>query len=449
MFELHRAQKFMYSADKQGVGQTELLTGSILLPRKIEISKLQDAVNEIFKVNKGLRAVFVEKEGNVYQDTAPFEKREFPVLHFNTREEVDEFGEVYGTIPLKLPVRVEGRGLSKEQWSNEKPSMTLVKNIAVHEFKMFFTKLRMNMLNKEPAVCEFILLDLPDYSGAMIKIHHIVADAWTVMLIANQLLSLLKGETIEAYDYSDFIEKDKKYYSSSRYERDVAYMESEYAKCPEKTWLWPEGYRSLEAKRKTRKLDKELSGEIYRFCGQHGVTPYILFLSAITVYMHRKLKRDKFYVGSVTLNRSSFSEKNTVGMFVMDAPVLMEIDDGDTYLQLMNKVNNKSVKAFRHYKGGRRTPSSTDKLFDIWVSFQNATLDADPTAIINQYYCKYAVDTTIFSIEDRLSEGQFKMIFDYNIKVSDKEVEELFDIVTRSLKQIIENPDQPIKNCRS
>jgi len=115
----------------------------------------------------------------------------------------------------------------------------------------------------------------------------------------------------------------------------------------------------------------------------------------------------------------------------------------------MNKVNNKSVKAFRHYKGGRRTPSSTDKLFDIWVSFQNATLDADPTAIINQYYCKYAVDTTIFSIEDRLSEGQFKMIFDYNIKVSDKEVEELFDIVTRSLKQIIENPDQPIKNCRS
>ena len=447
MFELHRAQKFMYFADKQGVGQAELLTGSILLPRKIEISKLQDAANEIFKVNKGLRAVFVEKDGNVYQDTAPFEKREFPVLHFNTKEEVDEYGEVYGTIALKLPVRVEGSGLSKEQWSNGKPSLTLVKNIAVHEFKMFFTKLRMNKLNAEPAVCEFILLDLPDYSGAMIKIHHIVADAWTVMLIANQFLTLLKGETIEAYDFSDFIENDKKYYSSSRYERDVAYMESEYAKCPEKTWLWPDGYKTLEAKRKTRKLDKELSSEIYRFCDQHGVTPYILFLSAISVYMRKKLNRDKFYIGSVTLNRSSFSEKNTVGMFVMDAPVLIEIDDGDTYLQLMNKVNNKSVKAFRHYKGGRRTPNSTDKLFDIWVSFQNATLDADPTAIITQYYCKYVVDTTIFSIEDRLSEGQFKMIFDYNIKVTDKEVEELFDTVARTLKQIVENPDQPVENC--
>ncbi|MBP5280562.1 MAG: hypothetical protein J6Z03_08760 [Erysipelotrichaceae bacterium] len=444
MFELHDAQMFMYFGCKQGAGQAALLTGSILIPRKIEISKLQDAANEMFRVNNGLRAVFVEKDETVYQDAEPYKRREFKVLHFNSKEELDRFGEVYGTIPLKLPIRVEGSGVSKERWKNEKPSMTLVKNVAAHEFKMFFTKLRMKQMNTKPSVCEIILLDLPDCCGALVKIHHIISDAWTVLLIANQFLSLLKGESIQAYDYSDFIESEKKYRASSRYERDRAYMESEYAKCPEQTWLWPERYKSLEAKRSTTQLDKQLSDSIYEFCDQHKITPYIMFLSAITVYMHKKLNRDKFYVGSVSLNRSSFSEKNTVGMFVTGVPVLMEVENGDTYSQVISKVNEKSVKAFRHYKGGKITPDSKEKLFDIWVSFQNATLDADPTAIITQYYCKYVIDTTIFTIQDRFSDGKFNLIFDHNIKVSDSDVEELFDTVIRVLKKIVENPDQSI-----
>jgi hypothetical protein len=444
MFELHDAQMFMYFGGKQGAGQAALLTGSILLPRKIEISKLQDAANEVFKANNGLRAVFVEKDEKIYQDVRPYEPQEFKVMHFNSKEEVDEFGEVYGTIPLKLPIRVEGSGVSKERWKNEKPSMTLVKNVAVHEFEMFFTKLRMGKLNAKPAVCEFILLDLPDYSGAMVKIHHIVADAWTVVLIANQFLTLLNGGSIKAYDYSEFIENEKKYHQSSRYERDRAYMESEYAKCPQQTWLWPERYKSLVAKRRTAEVDKQLTARIQEFCNQNKVTPYTLFLSAVTVYMRKKLNRDKFYLGSVSLNRSTFGEKNTVGMFVTGVPVLMEIEKTDTYAQVMNKVNDKSIKAFRHYKGNKITPDSKEKLFDIWVSYQNATLDADPTAIVTQYYCKYVIDTTIFTIQERPAEGKFNLIFDHNIKVSDGEVDELFATVIDVLKKIIDDPDQSI-----
>ena len=445
MFELHDAQMFMYFGCKQGAGQAALLTGSVLIPRKIEISKLQDAANELFRVNDGLRAEFVEKDEKIYQDAKPFKRREFEVLHFSSKEEVDRYGAVYGTIPLKLPIRVEGSGVSKERWKNEKPSLTLVKNIVVHEFKMFFTKMRMGKLNAEPAVCEITLLDLPDSCGAMVKIHHIVADAWTVMLIANQFLSLLKGETVTAYNYQDFIESEKKYRLGSRYERDRAYMDSEFAKCPEQTWLWPERYKSLEAKRRTVELDKDFSAKIYAFCEGYKITPYILFLSAITQYMRKKLNRDTFYVGSVSLNRSNFKEKNTVGMFVTGIPVLMEFDKNDTYAQIIEKVSTKSVNAFRHYKGAKITPDSKEKLFDIWVSFQNATLDADPTAICTQYYCNYVIDTTIISIEDRSSDGQFKLHFDHNIKVSEEDTDELFDMVISNLHEILDDPDLAIE----
>ena len=441
MFELHDAQMFMYFGCKQGAGQAALLTGSIIIPRKIDINKLQDAANEVFRINDGLRAFFIEKDEKIYQDAKPFKRREFKVLHFENKEELDKYGSVYGTIPLKLEIHTEGSGVSKERWKNEKPSATLVKNVIIHETKMFFTKLRMGMLNNDPAVCEMSLVDLPDACGAIIKIHHIVADAWTVMLIANQFLSLLKGETVEAFKYDDFIESEKKYKLSNRFQRDKEYMDAEFAKCPEQTWLWPERYKSLEAKRRTVVLDKELSSRIYDFCENRKVTPYILFLSAITLYMRKKLGRDKFYVGSVSLNRSTYKEKNTVGMFVTGIPVLMELDSNDTYAQVIEKVNLKSVNAFRHYKGAKITPDSKEKLFDIWVSFQNATLDADPTAICTQYYCNYVIDTTILSIEDRSSDGQFKLHFDHNIKVSEEDTDELFDTVISYLHRIIDDPD--------
>ncbi len=444
MFELYGSQRVMYLADKKGFGQVALLTGSVIIPRKIDMAKLQDAANEVFRINDGLRAYFIEKDGKVYQDAKPFERREFKVMHFNNKEEVDEYGKVYGTIPLKLDIRVEGSDVPKERRKTGKPSSTLVKNILTHKIKMFFTKLRMGILNNESAVCEIILLDLPDSCGAMVKIHHIIADAWTVMLIANQFFSCLKGETITAFKYEDFIESEKKYRLSSRYERDCEYMESEFAKCPEQTWLWPEHFTSLEGKRRIVELDKEFSAQIYAFCDSHNVTPFILFLSAVTLYMRKKLNRDKFYVGSVSLNRTNFKEKNTVGMFITGFPVLMELNREDSYSETMNKIKDKSLIGLKHQKGTLVTKDRST-LYDIWVSYQNATLDADPTAVCTEYYCNSITDRTVFSIEDRAMDGRFKLHFDHNIKVSEEETDKLFDTVISYLHKIIDDPDMTIE----
>ncbi len=66
---------FMYFADKQGAGQALLLCGSIVIPRKIDIGQMQNAANELCRLNNGLRTYFIEKDGKVFQDIKPFEKR--------------------------------------------------------------------------------------------------------------------------------------------------------------------------------------------------------------------------------------------------------------------------------------------------------------------------------------------------------------------------------------
>lgn len=442
MFELHDSQKFMYFADKQGAGQALLLCGCVVIPRKIEIEKLQNAANELFRINNGLRTYFIEKDGKVYQETKPFEKREFEVLHFNSREELDEYGKVYATIPLKLDIRVEGNQALKVESS--KPSMTLVKNIIVHNTKMFFTKMRMGMLKRDKSCCEVMIFELPDSVGILLKIHHIVSDAWTVMLLANQFMSVLNGKEVEAFDYQEFVENEKKYYLSKRYERDREYMEEQFSRCPEQTWTWPEPYTSLEASRKTVVLDKELTADINKFCETNGITPYVLFLTAACLYINRKTHRETFYVGSVALNRSNYREKNTAGMFVTSIPVLIELDMNDSYTETLNKIKEKSLRGFKHQKGAAKNKDSKKMLYDMWVSYQNATLDADTSVDGTQYYCNYSIDTTILSIEDRAKDGQYKLHFDHNCKVSEKEVDELFETVISTIRKIIADPDSSI-----
>lgn len=443
MFELHDSQMFMYYADKQGAGQALLLCGSIVIPRKIDIEKLQDAANELYRINNALRTYFIEKDGKVYQDYKPFEKQKFEVLHFNSKEELDEYGKVYATIPLKLDIRVEGKETIKAD--RDKPSAQLVKNVIVHKIKMFFTKLRMGMLKRDECCCETQIFELPDSVGFIFKIHHIVSDAWAAMLMANQIMSILNGDKIKAYDYQEFVESEKKYYHSKRFERDREYMQSEFNKCPEQTWVWPESYTSLEASRKTIVLDKELTASINKFCEKSGITPFILFMTAASLYINRKTHRDIFYVGSVALNRSNHREKNTAGLFVTSIPILIELNMDDSFLETMNKIKEKSLRGFRHEKGAIKNKDSKKMLYDMWISYQNATLDSDSTVDCTQYYCNYSIDTTILSIEDRAMDGQYKLHFDHNCKVPEKDVDEFFDVVIKIIKQIINNPDCPIK----
>ena len=444
MYKINDSQKFMYFADKSGAGQALLLCGSLLFPSRIDSQKLQDALNELFRINDGLRTVFIEKDEEVYQDCRPFERKEFEVKRFSNKQELDDWASVYATIPLKLDIHSEGSGVSKETWKSEKPSLTLVKNVVLHNTKMFFTKLSMGMLNREKACCEMIIVDLPETNGVIFKIHHVVGDAWAIMLIANQLMKILDGKEVKAFSFKQLAEKEDTYIGSDRHSRDIAYMKSEYEKCPEATWLWPEHYTSLEATRRTVILDEDLTSQIMDYCKASNISPFTLFQAAICIYMRKRLKRNLFYVGSVALNRNDFQEKNTVSMFVTSSPVLIEMEDDFSFADLLNHVRLKSIGIMRHHRGAEKNADSKKMLYDIWVSYQNAKLDEDVEVDATQYYCNYSIDTTIFTIEDRSSKGKLKLHFDHNIKVPESDVDELFDIVISTIKRCISDKDVKI-----
>ncbi|MCY9076388.1 condensation domain-containing protein, partial [Bacillus inaquosorum] len=73
----------------------------------------------------------------------------------------------------------------------------------------------------------------------LIKCHHIVADGWSMKIIIDKIkdlyMLLANGELPEeaADDYSVLIEKEKKYLSSPRYQKDAAFWKEEFSHLPD------------------------------------------------------------------------------------------------------------------------------------------------------------------------------------------------------------------------
>ena len=439
MIELFNPQLFMYCADKQGAGQACLLGGSVLIPGKVDEEKLQQAANTVFRINDSLRTRYIEKEDAVFQEFLPFAERRFEIRRFPSREALDDWARVYGTIPLVLDRRVEGNGLSKQIWQKKKPSAALVRSVISHNTRMFFTRVRFGALRRKPCCCELIRLELPDACGAIIKLHHSVADGWSVMLIASQFLRALRGETPVAYSFGDFVRNEAAYEKTARYQKDAAYEESEFARLPEPTWVWPKPADSLEARRRTVVLDQALSNSIRNYAETHALTPYVMFLTAVCVFMARKMNRDLFYIGSVVFNRTGVEERNTTGMFVHGVPLLVELPGSISFVAAMEHVRGKAFAGFRHQKGTVKHQNTGTLLYDLWVSYQNGTIEPCTEAEMRQYYCNYTGDTAILSIEDRTKDGSFTLQFDCNVKVSEQDVDEMIGTIQSVLTKGIQN----------
>ena len=445
MFELLDSQRLMYYGDKKGVGQACLLCGSMLLPQKASLDDLQKAANEVFRINAGLRTRFIEKDGKVYQEYKAFSERKIEIKHFDSKDSLDKWARVYATIPLKLDIRTEGKGLPKSLWKTAKPSTKLIINIVRHKIGMFFIRLKYGMLKRKPACCEIILLDLPDSSGAIVKMHHVISDAWSMVLVANQFLQIMNGEAPQAYDFKEHIENEVAYVQRKSYYKDKEFVDAWLNKCTQKTWVWSYPYTSLSASRRTVALDKKISTQIRQYADAHSLTPYTIFLSATCIYMWRKMNKDTFFVGSVLLNRTGFREKNTVGMFVKATPLLVEINENDSFSEVLSKIRDISFSGLRHHRGYTIPLDKRNSLYDVWVSYQNAVFEAGLSAEFTQYYCNYVVDTTILSIEDRSGAGYYNLHFDHNCKVPESDVDELFQTVLTVLYDGLDNDTRKVK----
>ena len=101
-------------------------------------------------------------------------------------------------------------------------------------------------------------------------------------------------------------------------------------------------------------------------------------MAVYSVYIGKVNNSDDFILGTPILNRTSTSQKNTMGMFINTVPVRMKANDNISFLSFVNDIAINFTSIYRHQKYSyqyiledlRKTDPKTPNLYQILLSYQ-------------------------------------------------------------------------------
>ena len=403
-----KPQRLIYDMEKFIGGSISVICGCFLMPGMYDVDTLKNAVNGLFRLNDALRMRIVDTGSEVSQYIEAYTPREIEVLHFGGKKELDDYCDNSARIPFELTGNL----------------------------------------------CELKIIYLPHQSGAILKLHHIISDAWTVAMIANQFFALVKGEEPKAYSYTEYLEAEDAYMRSKRFQKDREFHLEQFRQCDEVLYLAERQPQSYQADRSTFVIDREAARVIRSYGEKNKLSPFVLFTAALAVYFNRiKQNAERFFIGTAVLNRTNVREKNTMGMFINTVPMLMKLHNDASFAENLASVKAAAYSALMHQKFNygdvlaelRREYGFTEKLYDVMVSYQNASLTGENCST-TWYHCGCQTESLQMHIDDRDNEGIFRIHYDYLTELfTEKQMERLHAHILQLLLSAIADETQRIR----
>jgi len=392
---------------------------------RVDFSALQRGINAVLAADGSLRARIALQDKTPVQYQAPFQAEQIPIYDFS-------------------------------QTSQE----------GIENWEETFTREVMPLL--DAPLYRFVLLRTGENSGGLvIKMHHLISDGWTQVLLCNRIgqiyLDLLDGKepNLDSIpSYQDHVEEEQRYLSSAACGRDEAYWKKVLEQSGEPSVL--KSLRSAAVspvgRRLTFPLPQDLNNDIYTFCMGHRVAPFSVFYMALAIYFKRIGGADRFTIGVPIFNRMNFKAKQTSGMYVSTLPFFSQVSGDWSLNQFNDQLNEGWFDMLRHQrypfdhiqKLAQETPGAAERLFHIAFSYQNSQLltgrDATVTFSGRWHYSGYQLEQLCIHLSNLEDNRRYSVDYDYLTQFfSAQEIETLHACLVNILREALASPDRPIR----
>ncbi len=359
--------------------------GAIFYEEKRDCALLKQALYEFVKSQSGMRLRFVEKTQPMQYVSDIVE--EIPDLSFATMQEYETYAKQFAKEPIGLT---------------------------------------------EKAMYRFVVIEVENHSGILVNLSHLISDAWTFSIMAKQVeqtynaLKTGQKDMCEEADYRDYIENEKTYLTSDKYQKDALYWNNKYMQQPEKT-VMKTGIRqnhAIEANRYIKQLSVKLDHAIINYGKKYQITPAVLFETALMIYLAKiNPENRRITIGVPILNRCNAKEKKIAGMFISTMPFTIDIENDVSVLDISKQITKGHMEIFRHQKypyaeiveSLRKKYQFSDNLYDVMMSYQNATTDID--ARTEWYSNGYSEVPFVMHVDNRDGNGTHTITIDYQTSV--------------------------------
>lgn len=197
-------------------------------------------------------------------------------------------------------------------------------------------------------------------SVGLLNCHHIAVDAWSMGLIASELLQLaeqvVQGVVPEldpvVHEYADFACWQEQQAAAGAFDEQVDYWRRQLAGLPPLLELptdFPRPDRQrFEGRTVKRLLPERLSASLQALCGRRDTTLFTGLLAAFTLLLSRYTGRTDIVVGSPMSGRSHPEIHATVGLFTNMVAMRCRIDESQDFLSLLEHVRGVAADAQLH-----------------------------------------------------------------------------------------------------
>lgn len=423
VYELTNPQKSIWYTEQfyEGTTVNNICTSGIVYG-EINENLLKQAIKNVVKQNDSFRIHITSENGITKQYISDYKDFDIDVKYINNESEIEE--------------------IEKEE--------------ALHKFDIIDS----DLFKFKLAISE------NNFACIILTVNHLIADSWGLGLVIQEILrnynNLKNNEEIsqQTFSYVDYINAEKEYKSSKKFENDKIYWNDVFKTIPEQATIPSLNTNikdlSYNAKRLSFKIDKDVIYRINNFCRENNISTFNFFMAIFSIYIGRVSNIDDFVIGTPILNRTNFKEKHTVGMFVNTVPVRVSNLNEGSFKTLTNNFATQMMGVLRHQKYSyntiledlREKNKNVPNLYNIIISYQitkafNEKFGNYKTNWTFNNYCANDFNIHIYDINDT---GDLIINYDYLIdKYSSEDVTDIHNRIINMIDQILDNND--INSC--
>lgn len=309
-----------------------------------------------------------------------------------------------------------------------------------------------------------------------LQIHHIANDGWSVGVIMNDLIELMKGHELnKKYQYLDYCIWQKKFRKGEEFANALRFWKEYLKDCSEYLDMpldYPRGNsQNYRGKALSRVLGRDSCMKLRKLSADSSVTMYSILAAALFVLMSRFAGQEDINIGTPLINRIRPEFQDIVGCFTNTAVVRGKVDSGITFTELAENVQKdmknilaaqcvpfedvvKEVKAKRH--------DNYSVLYQVFFSFQNKTLlnnqYGEVSMLDNDLISLEPLDTSVVEVTQNdlfitvreAEDDEIILGFSYNTAIFREETaEKLAECYEGILKQAADCPDIVISDIKT
>ena len=397
--------------------------GVIQIMGEIDLPILEKSIQHIIKTNESLRLQVFEENGQVFQTIMPYTEMQIETVHFLDCENPENAFHAWVQTEAEKPFLFSQRPL--------------------YHFALF----EVNQKHK----------------GCLIKLHHIIADGWSMEIITNQIMQNYQAYKDEGkvadsglYTYSEYLDKESEYKKSPAWKQDREFWAETFKSLPYSTVF--ERETDIHGERKVYIYSTVLSQKIKSFAKEHSVSVNAFFITCYLLFLYKHDGEQDITIGLPVTNRINTAQKRTIGMYTSSVPFRFRVNPMKTGFNMLRDVMSTLFICYKH----QRYPydliihdlisdghTGLVSLYSSSLNFFNNRLIKEVggyKTVNTQFYPGCQINSLNMNVKDWADDEKFTIEFEYHKAKYDKDdIFQIYEFMRTLAEQMIENPWQIIR----